>query len=79
MSEDVFEILDSHSWPGNVRELENLIERAVVLSKSPVITRDNLPPFFLRDGGRGRRGPGIRRRGRSTSRKGPAITRRGSS
>ncbi len=49
VSEDVYEILDRHSWPGNVRELENLIERAVVLSKSPVITRDNLPPFFLRD------------------------------
>jgi two-component system response regulator PilR (NtrC family) len=49
LSEDVYEILDLHSWPGNVRELENLIERAVVLSKSPVITRDNLPPFFLRD------------------------------
>jgi two-component system response regulator PilR (NtrC family) len=49
ISEDVFEILDEHNWPGNVRELENLVERAVVLSKSRIITRSSLPPFFLRD------------------------------
>ncbi len=51
VSEDVFGILDAHSWPGNVRELENLVERAVVLSSSPVITREALPPFLLRDRG----------------------------
>mgnify|MGYP001599890886 CR=1 FL=1 len=47
VSEDVLEILDAHAWPGNVRELENLIERAVVLSRSKVITRTALPPFLL--------------------------------
>jgi DNA-binding NtrC family response regulator len=47
VSEDVFEILDAHDWPGNVRELENLIERAIVLSRSKVITRASLPPFLL--------------------------------
>jgi two-component system response regulator PilR (NtrC family) len=46
-SEDVYEILDSHDWPGNVRELENLIERAVVFSRSKIITRESLPPFLL--------------------------------
>ena len=30
--------LQQYDWPGNVRELENTIERAVVLSPSPVIT-----------------------------------------
>jgi len=49
ISEDVFEILDEYNWPGNVRELENLVERAVVLSKSKIITRSSLPPFFLRE------------------------------
>lgn len=47
VTEDVMEILESHGWPGNVRELENLIERAVVLTKSKAITRSSLPPYFL--------------------------------
>ncbi len=47
ITEDVMEILINYDWPGNVRELENLIERAVVLTKSKIITREGLPPFFL--------------------------------
>jgi two-component system response regulator PilR (NtrC family) len=47
VTEDVLEILESHDWPGNVRELENLIERAIVLTKSSTITRSSLPPLFL--------------------------------
>jgi DNA-binding NtrC family response regulator len=47
ITDDVLEILEDHHWPGNVRELENLIERAVVLTKSKLITRNNLPPFLL--------------------------------
>jgi DNA-binding NtrC family response regulator len=33
----------SHDWPGNVRELENVVERAVVLCKSPELSADDLP------------------------------------
>ncbi len=47
VTEDVMEILMNYDWPGNIRELENLIERAVVLTKSRVISRDCLPPFLL--------------------------------
>jgi two-component system response regulator PilR (NtrC family) len=47
VTEDVMEILESYDWPGNVRELENLIERAIVLTKSKLITRGSLPPFLL--------------------------------
>jgi len=35
----VLEAFRGYDWPGNVRELENTIERAVVLSPDPVITR----------------------------------------
>jgi len=29
--------LNQYRWPGNVRELQNVIERAVILSSSPVL------------------------------------------
>ncbi len=32
-----------HDWPGNVRELENVVERAVVLSRDVLIETDLLP------------------------------------
>lgn len=47
VTEDTMKILEEYDWPGNVRELENLVERAVVLTKSPIITREELPPFLL--------------------------------
>ena len=37
------EILKQYSYPGNVRELENIVERAVMLEKGPLITPENLP------------------------------------
>jgi DNA-binding NtrC family response regulator len=36
--------LSAYDWPGNVRELENVVERAVVLSRGPRITSAELPP-----------------------------------
>jgi DNA-binding NtrC family response regulator len=37
------ELMGRYSWPGNVRELKNIVERAMVLSKSAVIDIDMLP------------------------------------
>ncbi len=34
-------------WPGNVRQLENVVERAVVLSKGATIDRSDLPAALL--------------------------------
>ena len=36
-----------HSFPGNVRELENLIERAVALSRGPTLGVEGLPASVL--------------------------------
>jgi len=35
--------LKGYGWPGNVRELENVIERAVILTRGPAITEADLP------------------------------------
>ncbi len=36
--------LQVYSWPGNVRELQNVIERAVLLGKGPLVDVEDLPP-----------------------------------
>jgi DNA-binding NtrC family response regulator len=43
MSPRALSCLLAHDWPGNVRELQNAIERAVVLSKSSVLTPRDFP------------------------------------
>jgi DNA-binding NtrC family response regulator len=35
--------LEAYEWPGNVREMENVIERAVALTDSEIIDRQDLP------------------------------------
>jgi len=40
-------ILTTYHWPGNVRELENIIERAVILTKSNLITKNDLTGLTL--------------------------------
>ena len=49
ISQDAVERLRSYSWPGNIRQLENAIEQAVVLSKHPVLTLDDLPQEVRED------------------------------
>ena len=40
---EALDALKRYGWPGNVRELENVIERAVVLTRTEVIELANLP------------------------------------
>src|SRR6185437_3520095 len=39
ISPDAMALLMAHPWPGNVRELENVIERAMVLSRGGMIEK----------------------------------------
>ena len=43
ISKDAVQLLQFYSWPGNVRELKNVVERAVILEDSPMLTVNSLP------------------------------------
>ncbi len=43
ISKEAIDYLMKYNYPGNVRELENIIERAVVLSRQNIITVNDLP------------------------------------
>jgi formate hydrogenlyase transcriptional activator len=47
ISSETMQALEKWQWPGNVRELENLIERAVILTRGPVL---NVPLAELKPG-----------------------------
>jgi len=51
-TDEALEYLERYSWPGNVRELENVIERAVLLSKGNHIDVEDLPNSIRFDQGR---------------------------
>ena len=42
IARDAEEALTAHRWKGNVRELKNVIERAVLMGKGQVVTREDL-------------------------------------
>jgi len=44
ISAEAMDVLMRHAFPGNVRELENIIQRAVVMSRESTITTKDLPP-----------------------------------
>jgi DNA-binding NtrC family response regulator len=54
ISEEALDSLMKYDWPGNVRELENVIERAMVVTKDNLITAENLhlsPQVWKKDDG----------------------------
>ena len=48
MHKDFVDFLNRHAWPGNVRELQNVIERAVILADSEVLTIADLEDAISR-------------------------------
>ncbi len=42
VSEEGMALLKAHSWPGNIRELENVMERALILTKGDMIESDTI-------------------------------------
>ena len=50
VSDEMMDIFMKYKWPGNIRELENLLVRAVVVSKGQVLVRGDFPE--LTDEGR---------------------------
>lgn len=43
VAEDCLKSLKAYSWPGNIRELRNVIERAVILCRSSILSSADLP------------------------------------
>jgi formate hydrogenlyase transcriptional activator len=41
VSQAAMEKLTNYNWPGNVRELQNVVERAVVLARGPIVDLDD--------------------------------------
>ncbi len=57
LSADSMERLSNYDWPGNVRELQNIIERAVILAGSPVVSID--PQSLMAAGPSGEESPNL--------------------
>jgi len=53
LSEEAMAQLATYAFPGNVRELENIIERAVALTRTPLIGVEALPPTVTQARARG--------------------------
>ena len=47
IGEKTLAVLESYHWPGNVREVENVLRRAVVVSKGPALLESDLPAEIL--------------------------------
>jgi DNA-binding NtrC family response regulator len=49
VSEDALQFFLNYSWPGNVRELENVIQRAITLTRHEIILPEDLPITMIEE------------------------------
>ena len=47
VSREAMDALLKYAYPGNVRELENIIQRAIALSRGPLIATSDLPAYII--------------------------------
>ncbi len=45
--DEAMSYLQGYAWPGNVRELENIVQRAVLLGRTQILSARDLPPQVL--------------------------------
>jgi len=45
VSDAVLRMFEQYDWPGNVRELRNVMERATIVAKGPLVDAADLPPL----------------------------------
>ncbi len=55
-AEDAVRLLSAYTWPGNIREMKNAIERALVFSRTNLLTAQDLPETVRAAGGAAHRG-----------------------
>lgn len=46
ISAAAMQALSNYKWPGNIRELQNVLRRAIALTRSEIIQIDDLPPHI---------------------------------
>lgn len=46
---DVMAALEYHDWPGNIRELQNVIERGIIMTAGPVLSRQTTEHLTQRE------------------------------
>jgi two-component system nitrogen regulation response regulator NtrX len=49
LSDDAMNLLMKYNWPGNVRELKNIVERLMIMTRSKVIDKEELPEYIRSD------------------------------